>query len=232
MNKIIKQSIIPLVTIVISIILGVVFQNSFLSILTLIVGFLNSYYMAIGKWHNYIFGLLFAITYGVICALNGLYGWGIFAIVFYVPSQIMGMINWKKNNEDNVVKMRSFNLKVSLVVCSGVIIGSLLFGYLLSLLPSQQLSFLDGTTQIVNVCGIILSLLRFREAWYVWLVNNVLDLSIWVINLINNTPNAQMMFITSLMYLVMNVIGVVCWIKIERNQNNKLIDKEKNAIYN
>ena len=144
----------------------------------------------------------------------------------------MGMINWKKNNEDNVVKMRSFNLKVSLVVCSGVIIGSLLFGYLLSLLPSQQLSFLDGTTQIVNVCGIILSLLRFREAWYVWLVNNVLDLSIWIINLINNTPNAQMMFITSLMYLVMNVIGVVCWIKIERNQNNKLIDKEKNAIYN
>ena len=79
---------------------------------------------------------------------------------------------------------------------------------------------------------IILSLLRFREAWYVWLVNNVLDLSIWIINLINNTPNAQMMFITSLMYLVMNVIGVVCWIKIERNQNNKLIDKEKNAIYN
>ena len=45
-----------------------------------------------------------------------------------------------------------------------------------------------------------------------------------------------MMFITSLMYLVMNVIGVICWIKIERvqskNQSNKLIDKEKLANYN
>ena len=100
MNKTIKQSLIPIITIVVSIILGVIFKNGFLSILTLIFGFLNSYYMAIGKWHNYIFGLLFAITYGLICAFNGLYGWGIFAIVFYVPSQVMGMINWKKNNRN------------------------------------------------------------------------------------------------------------------------------------
>ena len=235
-KKIFKTYLIPTLTIVISLVFGLVFKNDFLSILTLIVGFLNSYYMAIGKWYNYIYGLVFSITYGLICAFNGLYGWSVFAILFYIPSQVMGMINWRKNNENDVVKMRSFSFKISLIVCLSVIIGSTIFGYLLSLIPSQQLSFLDGTTQIVNVCGIVLSLLRFREAWYVWLINNVLDLSIWIINLINGTPNAEMMFITSLMYLVMNVIGVICWIKIERvqskNQSNKLIDKEKLANYN
>ena len=147
---------------------------------------------------------------------------GLFSLLFfYVPSQISGMISWFKNKKDDVVEMRSLNLSKSFIVCFGVLVGSLIFGYLLSLIPYQQLSFLDGSTQIVNVCGIVLSLFRFREAWYVWLINNVLDLTIWVVNVRNSNSDAYMMLITSIMYLVMNVIGLISWIKIERKQKNK-----------
>ena len=213
--------IMPIITIIISIILGVISGDYFWGIITLIFAFLNAYYMAIGKWYNYIFGLLFSLSYAYVCGKNGLFGWVIFSIVFYVPSQISGMISWFKNKKDDVVEMRSLNLSKSFIVCFGVIVGSLIFGYLLSLIPYQQLSFLDGTTQIVNVCGIVLSLFRFREAWYVWLVNNVLDLTIWVANVRNSNSDAYMMLITSIMYLVMNVIGLISWIIIERKQKNK-----------
>lgn len=210
--------IIPIITTIISIILGVISGDCFWVIITLIFGFLNAYYMAIGKWYNYIFGLLFSLSYAFVCGKNGLFEWGIFTFVFYVPSQISGMINWLKNKQDDVVEMRSLNLKKSIIVCGSVLVGSLLFGCLLYLIPSQQLSFLDGTTQIVNVCGIILSLFRFREAWYIWLINNVLDLSIWIIKAINYNSDSHMMLITSIMYLVMNVIGITSWIKIENKQ--------------
>lgn len=213
--------IMPIITIIISIILGVISGDYFWGIITLIFAFLNAYYMAIGKWYNYIFGLLFSLSYAYVCGKNGLFGWVIFSIVFYVPSQISGMISWFKNKKDDVVEMRSLNLSKSFIVCFGVLVGSLIFGYLLSLIPYQQLSFLDGTTQIVNVCGIVLSLFRFREAWYVWLVNNVLDLTIWVANVRNSNSDAYMMLITSIMYLVMNVIGLISWIIIERKQKNK-----------
>lgn len=223
MKKIFKLFIIPIITTIFSIILGVISGDYFWGIITLIFGFLNAYYMAIGKWYNYIFGLLFSLSYAFVCGKNGLFGWVIFTFIFYLPSQISGMISWFKNKQDDVVEMRSLNLKKSIIVCGSILGGSLLFGYLLHLIPSQQLSFLDGTTQIVNACGIILSLFRFREAWYIWLINNVLDLSIWVINAINSNSDSYMMLITSVMYLVMNVIGVISWIKIEKEQKRKKV---------
>ena len=213
-----REFLVVFFTLAISILLGIVFDDYIWGSLTLIFGFLNSYYMAIGKWQNYIFGILFTITYTYICAINGLYGWLIFSLIFYLPVQIYGIVNWFKNKEDEQVQMKSFTWKNSLIICSLVILGSTLLGFLLSLIPNQNLAFLDSTSQIINICGVILVAIRFRECWYVWLANNIIDLSIWIVNIINHTPNSEMALITSIMYLVMNIIGVICWIVIERRQ--------------
>ena len=215
---ILREFIVVFFTLAISILLGIVFDDYIWGSLTLIFGFLNSYYMAIGKWQNYIFGILFTITYTYICAINGLYGWLIFSLVFYLPVQIYGIVNWFKNKEDEQVQMKSFTWKNSLIICSLVILGSTLLGFLLSLIPNQNLAFLDSTSQIINICGVILVAIRFRECWYVWLANNIIDLSIWIVNIINHTPNSEMALITSIMYLVMNIIGVICWVVIEKRQ--------------
>jgi nicotinamide mononucleotide transporter len=205
-------------TLAISILLGIIFDDYIWGSLTLIFGFLNSYYMAIGKWQNYIFGILFTITYTYICAINGMYGWLIFSLIFYLPVQIYVIVNWFKNKEDEQVQMKSFTWKNSLIICSLVILGSTLLGFLLSLIPNQNLAFLDSTSQIINICGVVLVAIRFRECWYVWLANNIIDLSIWIVNIIKHTPNSEMALITSIMYLVMNIIGVICWVVIERRQ--------------
>ena len=76
-------------------------------------------------------------------------------------------------------------------------------------------------------CGVILGTLRFRESWYIWILNNMVDLSIWIINTVKQTPNAQMSLITSIMYLVMNIIGVISWIKLERKQKSNQQIKTK-----
>lgn len=213
-----REFLVVFFTLAISILLGIVFDDYIWGSLTLIFGFLNSYYMAIGKWQNYIFGILFTITYTYICAINGLYGWLIFSLIFYLPVQIYGIVNWFKNKEDEQVQMKSFTWKNSLIICSLVILGSTLLGFLLSLIPNQNLAFLDSTSQIINICGVVLVAIRFRECWYVWLANNIIDLSIWIVNIINHTPNSEMALITSIMYLVMNIIGVICWVVIERRQ--------------
>ena len=59
------------------------------------------------------------------------------------------------------------------------------------------------------------------SAHKLWLLNNTIDLVIWIINIVKGTVNAEMTLIMSVMYLVMNVIGLICWIKIERKQKLK-----------
>lgn len=218
MKNIFKVIILPLIITAMSVIIGVVFGDYIWGILSLTFGFLNAYYMAIGKWYNYIFGFLFAIVYAYICFINGLFGLIIFTVIFYLPLQVTGLIGWFKNKEADEVKMRSLNFKTASIMCLCIVVGSSVLGFLLSLIPMQNLAFLDSTSQIINLCGVVLGTLRFRESWYIWLLNNCVDLSIWTINVIRSTPNAEMSLITAIMYLVMNVIGLVSWIKTEHRQ--------------
>ena len=225
MKNTFKNLLFPILITILSAVLGVVCGDILWGTLSLIFGFLNAYFMAIGKWYNYIFGFLFAIVYAYICTINGLFGLLIFTIIFYLPLQVIGLINWFRNKEDAEVKMRSLNLKTATILCVSIVAGSTLLGFLLTLIPGQNLAFLDSTSQIINLCGVVLGTLRFRESWYIWLLNNMVDLTIWIINTIGNTPNAVMSLITSIMYLVMNVIGVIAWIKLERQQKAKAPDK-------
>lgn len=221
MKEKIREILIPIITIIISAALGIIFEDYIIGTLSLVCGFLNAYYMAIGKWYNYIFGILFSVLYMYSCFVNGLYGLVIFTILFFTPIQISGIVSWLKNKEsDDTVSTRSLNAKSSILLCTIIVIGSVGIGALLSLIPTQNLAMLDSTSQILNLAGVVLGAMRYRESWYIWLTNNVADLSIWIINTILNTPNAYMMLIVSIMYLVMNIIGIVSWIKIERYQKD------------
>ena len=94
-------------------------------------------------------------------------------------------------------------------IVTSCIIGSLLLGLLLTKIPGQKLAFLDSSSNIINLCGIILMNLRFKECWIIWLFNNVFDLVIWIINATKNTPNSQMMLIVSIGYLLIFIIKEV-----------------------
>jgi len=212
-----KNKIYTILIVLMSIICGVVSKDYFLGTLILMCGLLNSYYASIGKIYNYIFGALYCLLSGYVCYINGLYGIAILSILIYFPSQVQGYLSWKKNiNNNKEVEIRGFTLKNSILITLSCIVGSLILGLLLSKIPGQQLAFLDSSSNAINLCGIILMNLRFKECWAVWLFNNSIDLAIWVINAINGTPNSMMMLLVSIGYLLINIYGLVKWIKMER----------------
>ena len=177
-------------------------------------GLLSAYLASIGKKSNYIFGLINYLLMGYVAFHNNLYGMAAFYVLACAPLQIHGLINWNKNTNDESVKRRKFTFKTSVIVIVSCAASSLVVGYLLSLIPTQQLSFLDAASNCVNLCGIILMNLRYMESWWIWLVNNLLDLIIWTIILMSGGgSNAVMMFITAIAYFVINIYGICEWMK-------------------
>ena len=216
-----KTKVITLLIIAFSIICGILSQDYFVGTAILISGLLNAYYASLGKVYNYFFGATFSLLNGYVSYINGLYGIAILSFIIYFPSQIQGYLSWrKKKDENNEVKVREFTLRNSIIITTSCIIGSFVFGLLLSKIPSQQLAFLDSSSNIINLCGIILMNLRFKECWVVWLFNNIVDLSIWIINVINNSPNSVMMLLVSIGYLLINIYGLIKW-----SQNAKLKER-------
>ncbi len=216
-----KTFLYPFIIIIFSIVCGIITKDYFLGTATLMCGLLNGYYASTRKVCNYVFGLLFCVFNLYVSYLNGLYGIFAFSLIIFVPSQIQGFISWLKNrNKNNEVIVRHFDLKTSLIVIVSSILGSLGLGYLLTKVPGQNLAFLDSTSTILNVCSIVLMNLRYKEFWIIYLFNNIVDLIIWSINAWYGTPNAMMMLIVSIGFLLMNIYGLYKWLDSEEKYEN------------
>ena len=173
-----KDTIIIALCTIFSIISGIVSKDIVMGGSILLTGLLCAYFASIGKRVNYILGFINYILMGVVAFKNNLYGIFFFYLIIFSPLQIQGFVTWNKNlKKDQSVKVREFTLKNSLLITISCILGSLILGYLLTLVPGQKYSFLDASSNCVNLCGIILMILRFKESWWLWLLNNIIDLA-------------------------------------------------------
>lgn len=216
-----KNMIVIIVSAITSIIIGIISKDAIIGSLILFTSIMNSYLASIGEKESYITGLISSILTSYVSLKNNLYGLFFFYLIIFAPMQVYGYINWKNNEDDSKnVKIRAFTLKNSLIIIFACIIGSFLLGYLLTLIPNQKLAFLDASSNIINLCAVILMILRFNESWWIWLFNNIIDLIIWSVTFKNNGMAAFSMFTSSLIYLIINVYGIIKW-------NKKLKDDKK-----
>lgn len=210
MNK--KYAFIVSICFVLSIVSGIIAKDLIIGGTILLSGLLCAYFASEGKRINYIFGLINYILMGYISLKNNLYGIFLFYIFIFAPLQIRGFVTWKKNlNIDNNVKVREFNLKNSIIITLSCIIGSFLLAFLLNLIPNQRLALMDAASNCINLCGVVLMILRFKEAWWLWLINNIIDLGIWIITTLNNGTGSVMMLLVSIGYLIINIYGMIKW---------------------
>jgi len=206
-----KYLIITCICIIISLISGIVSNDILVGGTILFTGLLCAYFASEGKRINYILGVINYLLMGYVAYKNK-YGIFFFYIFIFSPLQVKGFITWNQSlNEENTVKVREFTLKNSIIITLSCIIGSLLFGYLLTLIPNQKLAFMDAISNCINLCGVILMILRFKESWWIWLINNVIDLSIWIITFLNKGEGSTMMLLVSIGYLLINIYGIIKW---------------------
>lgn len=210
MNK--KYAIIICICIIISLVSSIISHDIIVGGTILLTGLLCAYFASEGKRINYILGFINYLLMGYVSFKNNLYGIFFFYLFIFSPLQIKGFMTWNKNlDEENNVKVREFTFKNSIIIILSCIVGSLMLGYLLTLIPNQKLAFMDSSSNCINLCGVILMILRFKESWWLWLINNVIDLGIWIITFINKGEGSAMMLLVSIGYLLINIYGIIKW---------------------
>ena len=222
MNK--KFTIIYFIsTFILSFGLGVLFKDKFLmGSTTLYLGFVQTYFMTKGKWYEEFVGIFETIMSSTVYIFACMYGSAIFTVLIYIPLSIFSIINWKKHENDNVVKLNRMTISKSLITILLVVVCTVILSLLLSLIPTQRLAFWDACDVILNICGILLIALRYKEGWIVWILCNIVELTIWIIALLKGySQNAIMMIIMSLIYICLNVWGYISFIKLRNKQENK-----------
>lgn len=213
-----KQILIPLLVCIISIIIGLFTNNSFLGMIVLITGILNSYYGSVGNKINFPIGVINNLALSYIAFKNNNYGLVIFNLLLFMPINIKGYFEWDKNSNKDLVENRGLGIKKGIITIIISIIIGLIVAYLLGLIPSERLTYLDSFTNVISFIAGILLMLRYNESWILYLINNILDLILWIINYSSGGFDSLMVLLMSIMYLLINIYALFKW----RNTNEKL----------
>lgn len=197
-------------------------SDSVIGLISSLAGMLSVVLVAKGKISNYFFGIISVSLYGYISYGYGLYGevalnWG-----FYLTANIVGYFMWLKNAKEKSESQQGEDItakrltKKGWAIVTGLFIaGTLLTINILNNFNAQQVP-IDSVILVLSIIAQILMLYRYAEQWILWIIINVLTITLWLITLIQTGGNDWTMVVMWSAYLINSIYGYIVWLKLSK----------------
>jgi len=176
--------------------------------------------VAKGNILNYFFGLVNVSLYAYISYKSALYGDTLLNALYYLPMQFIGWYNWirrTKVEDRSQIKAKRMNARERLILAAISISLILVFAYILLILKSSQ-PLKDSATTILSIIAMFLMVRAYMEQWVLWILVNIISVTMWVICYINALPHAMLMVIMWSVYLLNSINGWVHWLKLSEKE--------------
>lgn len=166
-----------------------------------------------GKLSAYVFGLINCVLYAIIAYQAKYYGEVMLNTIYYVPMQFVGFFTWRKNMnaETHEVNKRHMSNKSRLLLLISIVVGTVVYGYLLKYLGGE-LPFVDSFTTVSSVIAMIISIKMFSEQWWIWIAVNVFSVYLYVVDTIKGGNSYATILMWST-YLLNAIIMLIKWEK-------------------
>lgn len=197
-------------------------HDTIIGLVTSLTGMLCVVLTAKGRISNYYFGIINVALYVVISFQSKYYGEAILNLVYFLPMSFVGIYYWykhenkKKKDTIYMLKIKKSEFLFWLVVSAIGILGYGLFlGYLHGTLP-----FVDASSTVLSITGMILTVRRAREQWIIWIVEDIIEVGMWVYVFMTSGGNVSMIIMWTA-YLTNAIYGYYNWKKLEVENNGK-----------
>ena len=97
-------------------------------------------------------------------------------------------------------------------------------GYILTLIPGAEDTYIDAFVSAVGMANGILLLLRYNEQWIAWLLTLILDAVLYIVS------GSYIMLITVAAMLVNTIYGFVKWLIYTNKHKNETNKKDDDKL--
>lgn len=168
-----------------------------------------------GKISFYFIGFVQTISYLFLAWDAQFYG-EVLENLFYLVTMVWGIFVWKNNmseNEDGTadVKAKKFSALQWVAAIAGTAAATVLMGYALNLIGSQQ-AYTDAATNVLAIFAQVLMVRRYREQWIWWLVIDILCVKMWFV------AGNWSMVAMYIAWIVNCIYGWWNWTKLNKNE--------------
>lgn len=185
-----------------------------------VTGIIGAILVAKGKLSSYYWGFVATVLYAYVSYKYQLYGEAIMYTLLFTPMQVVGGIIWAKKlkiSDDGVraeVIKKYLTTKQRWWVGIAILTGVFLYAEVISLLKGSAPT-LDSATAILSILATYLMMKRYAEQWYVWVVVNVVAVTLWVQTALHHESQGWAMLAMWLAFLLNSLFGVYLWRKLK-----------------
>ena len=134
-----------------------------------------------GNIWSFVFGFAQVGTYTYLCCIERFYA-EIAMNVYYFVTMLYGVYCWRRRLQQDTKQLQTRRLPAKLLpwLSAGVLLLSLLTGWLLSRYTDDPQPYMDALTTVPAIAAQLLMVLAYREQWYLWLVVDLLAVIMWL----------------------------------------------------
>lgn len=199
--------------IILIILISIIINDSKISLVSAICGICYTILAGKGKISCYVFGLAGTVCYSIIAYNNSMFGNLALYLCYYFPMQIVGIFKWKKHLKSDTLEIhKTFLSNKDRIIYFTLSLFLTGICYFLLIKYHDSYPLLDSITTVLSVFGLILTVKRCIEQWYIWFIVNGLSLIMWIYAYLNGSN----CFATVLMwttYLILSVYFLTEWKK-------------------
>lgn len=195
------------------VLISVSVKDSKIALISAVCGISYTILAGKGKISCYLFGLCGTLLYTYLSFKNALFGNMLLYGLYYFPMEIVGIFKWKnklKKTSQEIIKTQ-LSVKERVFYLAAAILLSIIATFILKG-TSDASPCIDAITVVLSVFGMLLTVKRCIEQWYVWFAVNALSVWLWV----NAYIHGSNCFATILMwfvYLILSIYFLYTWKK-------------------
>lgn len=193
--------------------IAVVNKDNWLNFFVLVSGILCVVLAAKGSIWNYVIGTLNTVAYAFVAYENGLFGELGLYLLFFLPMNVVGYLMWKKHTRNDIVEMKALQPMSLLAVFVLTALACAGLGYILSAVKGQNTPYLDGMSTVISIAATVLMILRYKEQWLLYIVLNIVTVTIWIIRTLDGSESGIMMIAMWSAFLINALYGYYNWNK-------------------
>ena len=191
-------------------------------------GVLSTVLSANGRILTFLFGLIDVTIYGVMCLMGAKYGNAAMHLLYFLPMQLVGFLQWRKRGAGGKEQVRARRLdgRKWLLFGSIFLVGLVAAYFILSALDKTEavtvvkwLVLMDALSMMCNIVGQLLLSTAYMEQWFFWIGVNIASVVMWTLTL-RQSPDSSYALIYVVkysFYLLNSLNGLRIWHGLSRD---------------
>ena len=166
---------------------------------------------------NFFFATVNTVVYAIYLVYWRIWGTAALEILFYIPLNFISWHHWAKHRDEQIThKTKARKLRPwQNVLCTALVVGSACVYHAILVRLGGEVAWFDAFTLSIGIVATLLELFRFREQYVWWIVTDVVSVGMYV-------AHFDAVYLTKRsIYLIMAVIGLVNWSRLQRDRNKE-----------